>query len=179
MTKKNVILGVVILVLVDQVIKIVIAHYWMNIKIDFIPSVLGFRPIFNSEYSYVNASLKLERGIVFHTIYLVLMQLTIIFLYDYFRSMKIQTKLLDISFIFGQAAIICVFCGFFFWENGILDYIFLYPFTVDLKDIYLNCFAILILIYCYIYRKEIKKNDVGIGLYFKLKWNKFKEVWKK
>ena len=95
-----------------------------------------------------------------HTILLVLAQFVILLLYRYLRTAQSSAKLLDISFIFVQSALICVFCGFFFWKSGILDFIYLYFWTVDFKYVYLNCFAILFLVNYYKNKVELKSSKI-------------------
>jgi signal peptidase II len=141
MTGKKNILWIVYLVVADQGIKLIIANYFIDIKFDIIENILGFRPIYNEQYSYFNALLKLNLGIFSHTILLIFIQFLILLFYRYLRTIQRSSKLLDISFVFGQSALICVFCGFFFGDAGILDFILLYPWVVDFKDIYLDCFV--------------------------------------
>jgi len=67
-------------------------------------------------------------------------------LYDWFKSILINTKLLDFVFIFQLSAIICSLICNIGWSEGILDYIYLKPlFIFDLKDLYLNINIVLIL----------------------------------
>jgi hypothetical protein len=171
MTKKTIILLIICLIAADQSIKLIIANYFIDTKFDIIDSVLGFHPIFNDKYSYFNAILKMNLGLLPHVIVLIFMQLFLIFFYGYFKAVKQHaTRLLNITFIVGQAALVCVFCGFFFWKNGILDYMFLYLFTCDLKDIYLNCFALFFLWYYYKNKKEIQSSDLKMTGYLKERW---------
>lgn len=167
MKRKYIILWIICLVIADQGIKLIIANYYMDSRFDVIRSVLGFHPIYNDQYSYFNALLKLNLGLLPHTIMLIFILLMIIFFYDYFKTILYKSKLLDISFIFGIAATICVFCGFFFWKNGILDFIFLYPFTFDLKDIYLNCFVIFFLWNYLKNYSKIQSSNLNLKSYLK------------
>ena len=134
MKRKKIIFWIVCLVVADQIVKLIIANYFIDTRFDIIDSILGFRPIYNTQYSYFNALLKLNIGLLPHTILLILIQFVILLLYKYMRTAQHSTKLLDISFIFGQSALICVFFGFFFGEAGILDFIYLRLWTVDFKD---------------------------------------------
>jgi len=170
MRKRNIILSIICLVVADQGIKLVIANYFIHTKFDIIESILGFHPIYNDKYSYFNAILKLDLGLLPHVIVLVFLQLIVIILYDYSKITQRSTRLAETVFIFGQAASICVFCGFFFWKDGILDFIFLYPFTFDLKDIYLNCFALLTIFNFYINRVDIKTSNLNMTNYIKKRW---------
>ena len=163
------------MVVADQAVKLIIANYFIDTRFDIIESVLGFRPIFNNKYSYFNDLLKLNLGILPHTVLLVFIQFGLILLYGYFKVIKHSTVLINIAFIFGQAALICVFCGFFLWKDGILDFIFLYPFTCDLKDIYLNCFVVLFLWDYFNNYTEFKNSNLKFRNYSKRCWVELKQ----
>ena len=179
MTRKNIILWIICLVIADQGVKLIIANCFFDAKFYIIEPILGFRPIYNDQYSYFNALLKLNLGILPHAILLVFLQLLILFAYGYYRTIQQSKKLLDISFAIGQSALICVFCGFFFWKAGILDFIHLYLFTVDLKDIYLNCFALLFGINWLKNKAEIDKREIKEKEYLLKCWKDFKQLFAK
>ncbi len=179
MTRKTIILGIIFLVTLDQGIKIVIANYFIETKFDIIDSVLGFHPIFNDRYSYFNIISNLNLGLLPHAILLIILQLLIIFYYDYSKTIQGSTKILDLAFIFGESALICVFCGFFFWKDGILDFLFLYPFIFDLKDIYLNGFVIFFLYNHYKYKIERQSSTIKINEYLKDKYLLLKQFIRK
>lgn len=172
MKTKNVIFLIIILVLLDQIVKLIIANYFIDANFDIIESVFGFHPIYNDKYSYANAMLGLEMGVIPHTILLIIIQLLLLLLYGYYKTVQVSIKLIDLSFIFGQAALICVFCGFFFWNKGILDFIFVYPFTFDFKDIYLNCFVVLFLLNSFKYKNEIEDSNLKIRDYMRILFNR-------
>ena len=67
-------------------------------------------------------------------------------------------RLLDFVFITQLAGVVCALIGNLIWGKGTLDYIYLKPlFVFDLKDLYMNCFAVLFLIYLHKNNDEIKK----------------------
>ena len=84
-----------------------------------------------------------------------------------------------ISFIFGQSALICVFCGFFFWESGVLDFIYLRFWIVDFKDTYLNCFAILFLVNYHKNKEEHKNSKIRMRDFLLNSWFQFKQLSKR
>jgi lipoprotein signal peptidase len=150
MSIKKIILWTVILIAIDQLIKVLIYSYFFNVRFEIIPSLLEFYPKFNIQYSYINALLNSHFGInighVWHIIYVLIIQVVLICIYIYFRK-KNHTKLLDFSLIFFESGIISAFISYFFKE-GCLDYIYFKPlFIFDLKDLYLNCFRVLFFIY--------------------------------
>ncbi len=173
MRKKSIILWIIFLVIADQGTKLIVANYFINTKFDIIDSVVGFHPIYNDKFSYFNAILNLDLGLFPHLIVLIIVQLSVLFFQGYFNKINVSNKLSDVVFIFGQAATICVFCGFFFWEKGVLDFIFLRPFTVDFKDIYLNCFGFLLLIFLFSHKTKIDTSPLKMGGYFKIIWKDF------
>ncbi|WP_418893121.1 signal peptidase II [Limibacterium fermenti] len=137
--------------LLDQLIKIIINIYFFECRFIILNPILEFHPTFNNKYSYLNHLLhnkfNIDLGMPFHLILNIITFIVIILLYYYLRNLQ-KTRLLDISFIFAFSGIISVLISTYIWENGCLDYIYLKPlFVFDLKDIYLNCFAILFLIY--------------------------------
>ena len=154
MSKKNIIIWIICLVVADQGIKIIIANFFFDSKFDIIESVFGFCPVYNDKFSYVNASLSLKLGLLPHAILFIFAQILMIFLYDYFKIIH-RSKLSDFILILGQSILCCVFCGFFLWKDGILDYIFIYPVVCDLKDLYINSFLICLFCYHFKYRKKI------------------------
>jgi len=154
MKKVNIILWILLLVLVDQGSKLIIANCFIDTQFYIIEDVLGFHPVYNIQHSFLNNLLNLKLSLWLHVILLFCIQWLIIYVYSNYRSKQPKTKLLDVSFIFGQAGLICVFLGWFFWKDGILDFIFLYALTIDLKDIYLNCFVLLFIVNILKNRKE-------------------------
>ena len=179
MKRKSIILWIICLVLVDQGTKLIVANFFIDTSFYIIKPIFGFRPIFNTQFSYFNSLLKLNLGLLYHTIVLILIQLFILFVIDYYKTrQRSNNTLLDISYIFGQSALICVFCGFYLWGAGILDFIDLFFWTVDLKDIYLNCFVIFFIINEFKYLKERKNSNIKMKNYLSNHWAKFKQGYK-
>jgi lipoprotein signal peptidase len=150
MSIKKIIFWIVILITIDQLIKVLIYRYFFNVRFEIIPSLLEFYPKFNTQYSYLNVLLNshhnINIGLVWHIIYILILQVVIICIYIFFKN-KNHIKLLDFSLIFFEAGIISAFISYFL-KKGCLDYIYLKPlFIFDLKDLYLNCFRVLFFIY--------------------------------
>jgi len=69
------------------------------------------------------------------------------------KTISGDAKIINIAFIFGFAALLSVWVGTIFWK-GVLDFIYLKPlFVFDLKDLYINIWVVLFLLY---YLKNIK-----------------------
>lgn len=135
MKTSKVCLLILLLVIIDQVIKIVINNYFLDIRFDIIPGLFEFKPTFNDRYLYINHLFDLNIGF-WGVILLNCFAFLIIFaFYSVFRNRISNTKLLDIAFNVLYAGLISAFIGTVFW-NGCLDYIYLKPlFVFDLKDI--------------------------------------------
>jgi cytochrome c oxidase subunit IV len=154
---------IITLAVIDQTIKIIINAYFLECRFDIIPSLFEFRPVWNDKHSYVGSLLfhyfGINIGLFPHLILFLIGGIALLIVYGYFRSNDFKNKkLLDIAMIFGFAGLVCALSGNLVWEKGTLDYIFLKPlFVFDLKDLYLNCSAILFLIFMFKNGKNIHK----------------------
>jgi hypothetical protein len=163
MKVQTIIIWIFILIIADQAIKIIINSFFLESQFDIIPSLFEFRPSFNDKHTYVNSLIHRKFNVYIglwpHIIMFLLIEVVFFILYSYLRNNILQRKkLLDISFIFQMAGIICALIGNLIWKNGTLDYIYLKPlFIFDLKDLYLNCFAIMFLIYFHKNKTQIKR----------------------
>lgn len=153
MKNKKLGISIVILIIVEQLIKIIINNNFLNMKIGIIPPFVYFEPMFNRHYSWINSLFDLGFGRIFHIV-LVLFILSFVYsVYKYIKSIIGESKLLDLSYVFIMAGAICSLIDKVFW-NGSLDYIYLRGlFTFDLKDVYISLYVVLI-IYGMIFKKE-------------------------
>ena len=148
MKTRAVLLWAIALFVIDQVIKIVINRYFLDINFDIIPPVFYFKPKLSLHYSYVNYLFKLGWGFWTHAIIRCFAFILIVFLYDLFKNISGNAKIINTAFIFAFAALLCSLVDTFCW-GGSLDYIYLKPlFIFDLKDLYIDAFVILFLFYC-------------------------------
>jgi len=136
MKSKTILLWAVALSVIDQVIKLVINRYFLDVRFDIIPPLFYFRPKFNLDYSYVNYLFKLGMGFWTHVIILCFVVILLVFMYDLFKTISGNAKIVNIAFIFIFASATCAMIDAIFW-GGSLDYIYLKPlFIFDLKDLY-------------------------------------------
>lgn len=163
-TKLKIATWILLLIIIDQLIKIIVYFYFMEYRFDIIPSLLEFRPAFNSNYSHLNdvvyKRFNINIGILPHLILYAILQLIVINIYISFRLKLNNTfvKLLNIAVVLQISSLICALIGNLFWTNGVLDYLYLKPLVIfDLKDIYASTFVLLFLIYT-IKNKEQMKN---------------------
>ena len=177
MKTRTVLLWAIALFIIDQIIKIVINRYFIDVRFDIIPPLFYFKPTFNHQYSWVNGLLHLGMGFWTHIIIFSFITILVVFYYDWIKTISGNSKLLNIAFIFGFAGITCSFIGTIFW-NGCLDYIYLKPlFVFDLKDLYVDTFAILFCLYYLKNRKYLStfKNKDVIN-HFKNRFTSIKNI---
>ena len=153
MKTRNIILLIVLLVLIDQGVKLIVYTSFIDTNFEIIPKVLDFKPTFNSKYSFVNDSVYkntgMDAGLLFHIILFAIIWFILFAGYKFFKSIDPHNKTLDVSIAFFTSAVICAYLGMLVWEKGILDFLHFklyFHFVFDLKDIYTNCFVVLLLI---------------------------------
>ena len=155
MKTRTVLLCIIILFTIDQVIKIIINLYFLDVRFDIIPPLFYFKPMFNLKYSYVSSLFNLGMGFWMHILIYCFVTVFLIVSYDFLRTVSGNSKMINIAFIFGFAAVLSVLIDSFFWI-GTLDYIYLKPlFVFDLKDVYINIWVILFSLYCFKIRENL------------------------
>jgi hypothetical protein len=170
MKTRNIIAWVLILITIDQVIKILIHNLYEDIHFEIIPSLFEFKPIFNVKHSWINSLLNknfgVNVGLIPHVILYILIGIFILMVFSYFRNnISAGKKLIDIAIVFMTAAVLCALIGNIIWKNGTLDYIYLKPlFVFDLKDLYIDLGIITFLIYAFKNRGQFKKLTKGLKM---------------
>ncbi len=181
MKKQQILFWIIFLIAIDQAVKIVINAYFLDVNFEIIPGLLEFKPVFNSKHSYLNSllykHLNINLGFWFHILLFLLTQGIFLVLYGFLKNNStVNKKLLDAGMVFQLSGFACALIGNIIWKNGILDFIYLKPlFVFDFKDIYLDCFAVLFLIFVHKNKKQmkqLKKQNLIQYLKTKLKqWN--------
>lgn len=145
MKKRNIILWIILLVFIDQAVKLIVHHSFMDSNYTIVPDLLEFKPVFNPSYSYWTAKLGANMGIVTHLIMFSLIWAMLIILYKFYHKVNSQNRLLDIALIFQTAGFASAYISILFWKDGVLDFISFKPLNVvcDLKDLYVNIFVVL------------------------------------
>lgn len=151
------------MVIIDQAAKLIIYHSLMDVNFEIVPQVLDFKPTFNSKYSFVNDSIYkktgMDAGLTFHIILFPLIWFVLFLFYRFFKGVAPKNKMLDSSFAFFTAGFICSYLGILVWEKGVLDFLHLKllgGIIFDLKDIYINCYVVLLIISTMKIEKEHK-----------------------
>jgi len=163
MKAQKIICWILLLIVLDQTIKIIINSFFLETQFDIIPSLFEFAPTFNDKHSWVNylfyENFNVNMGLWFHIILFLFIGIIVSTFYGYCRNNIVENKkLLDATFIFFTAGFVCALIGNLIWEKGTLDFIYLKPlFVFDLKDLYINCcFIPLFLIYANKNREQIR-----------------------
>lgn len=137
-------IAVLILVTIEQVVKIIINNHFLDKKVPILPPLIYFKPMFNRDYSWFNSMLQLGVGKWIHISIVAILSILIYLFYQYINKQFGTSKIINIMYGFIFSGAICSLIDKIFW-NGSLDYILLNVFfTFDLKDVYINVFNIFI-----------------------------------
>jgi signal peptidase II len=131
-------LFLLILIIVDQGIKIIIKFFFFDDKFEIIPNILSFHPIINTDGSWLNArfgtSVSFSLLIILNIIFLFL----IVELFRYLLSNGNKTFWSDMAFVFLFCGSLCSLIDKVFY-GGSLDFIGISNlFIADIKDLYIN-----------------------------------------
>jgi hypothetical protein len=170
MKTQTIVIWILILIIIDQAIKILIYNLFGEVHFEIIPSLLDFKPTFNVKHSWINALLNknfgVNVGLLPHVILYILIGIFTPMFFFYFRNnISANKKLIGIAIVFMMAAVLCALIGNIIWKNGTLDYIYLKPFFVfDLKDLYSDIGVITFLIYAFKNRGQFEKLTKGMKI---------------
>ncbi len=144
---------------IDQLIKVIILNNYMNKKFYFINNMIGFEPIINTKYSYINSLGNFGIGLTAHIIGVLIAILITIIIYFFKNETYGTNPFKEFIFIFLFSGSFCSLIDKIIW-GGSLDYILVEGFfTFDLKDVYITIFEVLI-ISCVIFNyKGLRKFD--------------------
>ena len=144
------------LLFTDLIIKIVIHFNFMDYKIRFLNSKLGFTPYVNREQLAIfNNQLPNSINRVLLLVLCVAALISWPLVYSYFQKNEYTNRYFEYTYILSLAGVLCALMDKLFW-GGSLDYILLIIKIVDLKDIYLFGSVIFMLIYLVSYIKHTK-----------------------
>ncbi len=170
MKTQTIITWILILVIIDQMIKIIIYNFYGEINFEIIPSLIEFKPTFNVKHSWINSLLNkyfgINVGFLPHVILYLLIGILVPMYFSYFRNkVTYNKKLIDTATIFMMAAILCALIGNIIWKKGTLDFIYLKPFFVfDLKDVYSDFGVVIFLVYALKNRKHLEQSIKGVKI---------------
>ncbi|MDQ0151318.1 signal peptidase II [Eubacterium multiforme] len=146
-----------ILMLLDQGIKIIIKLFFFNSYVNIIDGFLSFNPLINTNGSWLNA--RFGTSVSFSVLIILNIVALILFveLYRYYKSKGNKDIFADLSLIFISSGALCSLIDKVFY-GGSLDFIGISTlFVADFKDIYINL-GILFLIIC-LYNNNFFSNE--------------------
>ena len=144
--RKKKLVRMFILILIDQVIKIIIHFNFMNIKVTFLKGNLGFTPYLNKDKLSIN-NLIFNRGLSLNNLIIRnIISIILIFLIykDYKKKDYVNNHFENGCLLMSAGAFSSLIDKLTL--GGSLDYILIINYIVDLKDIYLSLGLIAILI---------------------------------
>lgn len=170
MKTKKIITWILILILIDQLVKLLIYNVLSDVRFELIPNLIEFKPTFNTKHSWVNSLLNknfgLNLGLIFHVVLYLFLGISLPMYFSFLREkIGVDEKLIDIATIFMTSAVMCALLGNTVWAKGTLDYFYLRPwFVFDLKDVLVDIGVVFFLIYSFKNRialdKSIKKTKI-------------------
>lgn len=130
----------ILLIVIEQWLKLIINGSYLNNNDVIVKGFLYFRPMFNRDYSWINSLFNLGVSKIFHIVLVSFIVILVFLVYHYLRARNINTKTISTAFAFLLAGGTCSLIDKVFWD-GSLDYIYVQNhFTFDLKDVYINVF---------------------------------------
>lgn len=159
---KKTYIAVLILITIEQAIKIVINNNFLDKKYPILPPFLYFEPMFNRDYSWFNSMVQLGISKWVHISIVAIMSILIYQFYQYLNKQFRTNKIINIMYAFIFSGAICSLIDKVFW-NGSLDYILLNGFfTFDLKDVYINIFIGILILSLILENKVLNQIDDNI-----------------
>ncbi|MBS5940122.1 signal peptidase II [Clostridium sartagoforme] len=149
-TNKTVIIIFLILMLIDQGIKIIIKFFFFNNYVEIIKGFLSFDPIINTDGSWLNARFGLGVGFSALIVLNIIAVILVIEVYRYYLSKGNKSFWADMSFLFISTGALCSLIDKVFY-GGSLDFIGISDlFIADIKDIYINLGILFFIMLIYI-----------------------------
>lgn len=153
--------SVLLLILLDQAIKIYISIYYMDAEIDILKGVLAFRPYINEYYSWINSVFDMGISLTVHILLNLLILLLVLVVYGFVREKNPSDTYVGSVFAFLLAGALCSLIDKTAW-GGSLDYLWLKGFFIfDLKDVYLTVFDCLLIAAVLFNYKGFRKISTG------------------
>ena len=157
--KRN-IMHIIILVIIDQFIKLIISSIFMNYEFNIIGEALRFHPIRNTNLSFAGNYIKVFASMWVMVGLNIIVILVFISGYMFYKSKKRTDSLIvNIVMISGLSGSICSLIDKILW-GGSLDFLQIPQLvTFDLKDCYLSVAITLFLFIGLIHNKEISVTE--------------------
>jgi len=151
--------GILVLIAVEQIIKIIIYYNFLERQFSILPPILYFSPVFNRHYSWFNSMFHMGIGKGVHIVFVLILVTFIYLFYRYLNDRAWINKLINTMFAFLFSGAVCSLIDKVFWD-GSLDYVLVKGFfTFDLKDVYINIFNGLLIFSLITDNKSLKHLD--------------------
>lgn len=140
----------IILMLIDQGIKLIIKFFFFDNYLEIIKGFLSFDPIINTDGSWLNARFGLGVGFSALILLNIIAVIIVIEVYRYYLSKGNKNFWADMSFLFISTGALCSLIDKVFY-GGSLDFIGISDlFIADIKDIYINLGILFFIMLIYI-----------------------------
>lgn len=151
---------IIILILIDQLTKIIVNIFLKDVSFRVLNGRLGFDVYLNKDYmSMFNRNFGLNLSALTLTLINIGILLFLISLYLYVLKNDGLNKKIRICIVIVIAAALCSIIDKIFW-GGSLDYIVSFGYIYDLKDVMLY-FGVILGIILFLYKYQIKKIDLN------------------
>lgn len=118
----------------------------MSKEFNIFSNVIIYKPKLNDKFSWINSVFDLGIGLWSHLILMSFLAIIICISYKYIKHRGVNSKGIDLGFIFLVSGFICSLIDKIFW-GGSLDFIRLKGlFTFDIKDCYLTLAEVIFLV---------------------------------
>lgn len=127
-----------LLIVLDQVVKLIIWNNFFDYRFYFIGEIIGFYPVINTSLSWLGHYISFLRSpLIIAAINVVVLVVVSRYYIHYLQTEEKPLKIVHITFVFALASCICSFIDKLFW-GGSLDFIYITGlFVLDLKDLYI------------------------------------------
>lgn len=152
---KRPILPGIVLIALDQAVKLAIAGFCAGARIVLISGVLRFGPVKNTYLTWISSIAGYKTPVCLMVAFQIVALALIVLSYRYltYRAFGRQA-MLRLFFSFCAAGVSCSFLDVAFW-GGSLDFLGLFDwFVFDIKDLYLDTAAIILTLWAIWYERE-------------------------
>ena len=151
---------IILLVVLDQVVKLIISKWFMNKDFNIIGNIISFHPKQNLNLTWGGNFIGILSNMWVAVFINTLVIVVLISGYSFYRSKKNNASMsVNILYIFGMAGAICSLIDKIFW-GGSLDFIQIGQlFICDLKDCYLTIAECYFLVIGLNHEKEISGKE--------------------
>ncbi len=153
---------IILLVFIEQSIKLTISVFFLNYELPIIKGYISFFPVHNDKYSYLGSLLNYNFGKVLNSMVAIIVIFLIYYIYRFVLIKGRNSNLVNASYVLLLSGAICSLIDRIFW-SGSLDYIWIHGFFVfDLKDALLSLGTATAILELIIYAKEDSKKLLRI-----------------